>query len=97
MPKVTNCTASLFGVKFQVLGLECPPCLPTSLKENQIALNIISGTTLKEDDLVYSQVAGKPMLLDTVSHDWVKLDRRTVLEGIRLHDARQSHASLMLK
>ena len=34
---------------------------------------------------------------DTVSHAWVKLARKTGLEGIRLHDARHSHASLMLK
>jgi len=33
----------------------------------------------------------------TVSHNWIKLVRRTGLRGIRLHDARHSHASLMLK
>ncbi len=34
---------------------------------------------------------------DTVSHAWAKLAQRTGLKGIRLHDARHSHASLMLK
>jgi len=37
------------------------------------------------------------VLPNTVSHNWIKLVRRTGLHGIRLHDARHSHASLMLK
>ena len=36
-------------------------------------------------------------LADTLSHAWLKLIRRTWLERIRLHDARHTHASLMLK
>jgi integrase len=58
---------------------------------------IISGNTLKEEDLVFTQEDGKPLLPDTVSHAWVKLARLTGLKGIRLHDARHSHASSMLK
>ncbi len=34
---------------------------------------------------------------DTVSHAWTKLARRTGMGNIRLHDARHTHASLMLK
>ena len=34
---------------------------------------------------------------NTVTHNWIKLVRRTGLHGIRLHDARHTHASLMLK
>jgi len=34
---------------------------------------------------------------NSVSHAWAKLARRTGLKGIRLHDARHTHASLMLK
>ncbi len=55
------------------------------------------GLTLIEDDLVFSQVDGKPLLPNTVSHAWTKLASRTGLKGIRLHDARHTHASLMLK
>ncbi len=55
------------------------------------------GTSSKEDDLVFSQEDGKPLLPDTISHAWAKLIKRTGLKGIRLHDARHSHASLMLK
>jgi integrase len=52
---------------------------------------------LKDDDLVFSDLEGKPLLPDTVSHVWAKLVKRTGLEGIRFHDARHTHASLMLK
>ena len=34
---------------------------------------------------------------DTVSHVLIKLVKRIGLEGIRLHDARHTHASLLLK
>ena len=34
---------------------------------------------------------------DSVTHAWRNLARRTGLKGIRLHDARHTHASLMLK
>jgi integrase len=50
-----------------------------------------------DDDLVFSQEDGKPLLPNTVTHAWEKLVRRCGLSGIRLHDARHTHASLMLK
>jgi integrase len=53
--------------------------------------------TLSDDDLVFSQIDGKPLLPDSVSHAWRNLACRTGLKGIRLHDARHTHASLMLK
>lgn len=66
-------------------------------KEKQVALRILSGTPLKEDDFVFSQLDGKPFLPNTITHNWIKLVRRAGLNGIRLHDARHTHASLMLK
>jgi len=66
-------------------------------REKQEALRILSGTTLKEEDFVFSQIDGKPLLPNTVTHNWIKLVRRIGLHCIRLHDARHSHASLMLK
>ncbi len=66
-------------------------------KEGQKLDRAMLGISLKEDDLVYSDLKGKPLLPNTVTHAWIKLVRRTGLKGIRLHDARHSHASLMLK
>ncbi|MEE8346998.1 MAG: tyrosine-type recombinase/integrase [Dehalococcoidia bacterium] len=47
--------------------------------------------------MVFSTPEGKPLLPDSVTHAWIKLVRCTGLKSIRLHDARHSHASLMLK
>ena len=66
-------------------------------KEQQEQIRLMLGTLLVDDDLVFSQSDGRPLLPDTVSHAWAKLAQRTGLKGIRLHDARHSHASLMLK
>jgi integrase len=52
---------------------------------------------LTDADLVFSTYDGKPLLPDSVSHAWHKLAEHTGLNGIRLHDARHSHASLLLK
>ena len=52
---------------------------------------------MKAPDLVFCQPDGEALLPDTVTHAWIKLARRTGLTGIRLHDARHTHASLMLK
>ena len=50
-----------------------------------------------DSDLIFSQLDGKSLIHDTVSHAWVKIAKRVVCEHIRLHDARHSHASLLLK
>lgn len=55
------------------------------------------GLTLQDDDLVFSQSNGKPLLPDSITVAWRKLAVRCGLKGIRLHDARHTHASLMLK
>ena len=52
---------------------------------------------LTDDNFVFCQYDGRPLLPNTVTHNWIKLVRRTGLNGIRLHDARHTHASLMLK
>jgi integrase len=66
-------------------------------KDKQAAHRVMLGAPQKDDDLVFSDLEGKPLLPDTVTHAWIKLVRRTGLEGVRLHDARHTHASLMLK
>ena len=48
-------------------------------------------------DPIFSRVDGSPMLPDTVTHAWRKLARKTGFSGIRLHDARHTHATLLLK
>ena len=55
------------------------------------------GQKLQDDDLVFYQPNGNPFLPDSITVAWRKLARRCGLKGIRLHDARHTHASLMLK
>ncbi len=66
-------------------------------REQQERMRQELGSTLTEDDLVFCQADGKPLLPNSVSHAWTKLANRTGQKGIRLHDARHTHASLMLK
>ena len=46
---------------------------------------------------MFSNIDNKPLLPDTVSQAWARLIKKTSLSKIRLHDARHTHASLMLK
>ncbi len=66
-------------------------------KEKQEATRIQLGIPLKYYELVFSQKEAKTLMLDNDTKNWNKLVRRIGLQGIRLHDARHSHASLMLK
>jgi len=66
-------------------------------REKQGAERVMLGIPLADDDLVFSQPDGRPLLPDTVTRAWINLVRRCGLKGVRLHDARHSHASLMLK
>jgi integrase len=52
---------------------------------------------LSENDLVFSHYDGSPLLPDSITHAWIKLVRKCGLNGIRLHDARHTHATIMLK
>ena len=52
---------------------------------------------IERGDLVFTRHDGSPMIPDTVTHAWRKLARRSGFHGIRLHDARHTHATLLLK
>ena len=66
------------------------------VKETELRRSL--GYALPSDeDLVFSHYDGSPLLPNSVTHAWIKLVRRCGLHGIRLHDARHPHASLLLK
>jgi len=52
---------------------------------------------ITDSDLVFSHWDGRPLLPDSITHAWVKLVRKCGLKGIRLHDTRHTHATIMLK
>ena len=65
--------------------------------EKQKLERAMQGIQLTDDDLIFCHFDGKPLLPNTVTHAWIKLIRHTSLRPIRLHDARHTHASFMLK
>ncbi len=77
------------------------PSTVTVLQEYWEAKNRMRQTLdlplVTDNDLVFSHWDGTPLLPNSVTHAWMKLARRCGLQGIRLHDARHTHASLMLK
>jgi len=53
--------------------------------------------TLKDDDLVFGEADGRPMRPNRITRAWPMLAASVGLKVIRLHDARHTHASIMLK
>jgi integrase len=66
-------------------------------RESQESTRAMLGTPLKEDDLVFGTLEGKPLRPNTVTRAWEMLAAKCGIKVIRLHDARHTHASLMLK
>jgi integrase len=52
---------------------------------------------VSDDDLVFCRSDGNPYLPNTISHAWIKLVKKCGLDGVRLHDARHTHATLLFK
>ncbi len=66
-------------------------------KEKQSLERDMLGIPLKNDGLVFSNIEGNPLRPNTVTRAWTMLSARAGVKVIRLHDARHTHASLMLK
>jgi integrase len=77
-----------------------PPSATLLLKEHRERQKLeraMLGIPLKDDDLVFSHLEGKPLRPNTITRAWGMLAARCGIKVIRLHDARHTHASLMLK
>ena len=66
-------------------------------REKQELERAVLGIPLTDDDLVFSTLEGNPLRPNTVTRAWTMLAAHSGLKVIRLHDARHTHASLMLK
>ncbi len=60
------------------------------------AESLLLGKILSDDELVFSNL-GKPLRPNTITRAWANLAAKAGVKVIRFHDARHSHASLMLK
>jgi integrase len=65
--------------------------------EEQIDLQKTYGRIVADADLVFSHADKSPVFPDSVTQAWRTLAKRAGLTGVRLHDCRHTHASLLLK
>jgi integrase len=66
-------------------------------RDRQEGIRAMLGVSLKGEESVFSTPEGKPLRPSIVSRAWTALASRAGVRVIRLHDARHTHASLMLK
>jgi len=78
--------------------------LPSSLvillkdhREKQEYARMFEGKSLAEDDLVFAHLNGSPLFPNSVSRAWGLIAKKADVKVIRFHDARHSHATLLLK
>jgi integrase len=77
-----------------------PPTVTLLLKEHYEKWKlegVVHGVKAKDEDLVFCTTEGLPLRPNTVTRAWVSLAKKAGLKVIRLHDARHTHASIMLK
>jgi len=77
-----------------------PPSLVLLLKEHkekQECARLLIGKPLTEGDLVFAHEDGSPLFPNSVSRAWSLLAKKAGIKVIRFHDARHSHATLLLK
>jgi len=68
------------------------------LREGTEHLHARMGTTVSDSALIFTAtVDGRPLRPNTVSTAWVNFAKRAGVKVIRFHDARHTHASLLLK
>ena len=66
-------------------------------RDSQRASRLLIDHPVTDNDLVFCHVDGRPLLPHSVSQAWRRLVRKAGYPGIRLHDARHTHATLMLE
>ncbi|MBA7707894.1 putative prophage phiRv2 integrase [subsurface metagenome] len=66
-------------------------------RKSKEAEALLLGKILADSDLVFSTLEGQPLRPNTVTRAWMNLSAKAGVKVIRLHDARHTHASLMLK
>jgi len=75
------------------------PSLALHLKDyqtTQAALKLFANTQVKQDDLIFANLDGRPINPNTVTPTFNKISKRAGCK-LRLHDLRHTHATLMLK
>jgi len=58
---------------------------------------LLDDNLLKDSELVFTKPDGSPIRPDTITQAWSALAKKCDISASRLHDARHTHASIMLK
>jgi integrase len=67
-------------------------------REQDVAHRILLGQPLITGaDLVFARIDGSPIPPDSMTQAWASIAKKSGFVGLRLHDARHMHASLLLK
>lgn len=66
-------------------------------KAEQEATRKLLGLGLSASDLIFSQADGSPLQPDSITQAFTRLARSIGLHGVRFHDLRHTHATLMLR
>lgn len=76
------------------------PAAVSDLREHYVkqkAIRDALGCPIADDDLVFANPDGSPLSPSTVSHAFSDLCQKAGIEGIRFHDLRHTHATMMMK
>jgi len=76
-----------------------PPSAVIALREHraeQETVRAMLGGLLRDDDLVFAQPDGQPVVPDEVTRRFTALARAAGLSGVTFHSLRHTHASMML-
>ena len=65
-------------------------------KESQTAQGLLLDASVTEASLVFCHLDGSPLLPHSITNVWKRLVNQAGFQGIRLHDARHTHATLMM-
>jgi integrase len=77
-----------------------PPSVTTLLRNHQPKQQFecgMLGIEFGNDNYVFGTPEGKPYRPNTITRAWETLAKKAGIKAIRLHDARHTHASIMLK
>ena len=66
-------------------------------KDRRVTENAMLGMSSRDDGLTFCRMDGSPLRPNTVTRAWKVFAAKAGLRVIRFHDARHTHASLMLK
>jgi integrase len=80
--------------------IDLPPSAALVLRQHrqrmQAACSVL-GRPMKNEDLVFQRADGRAVPPDAVTKGWIKLVRREGFHGVRFHDLRHTHATLLMK